>query len=979
MNNIINLTSYSAGLLTPEDILNHAIQKGLNSVVITEDSSLVSSIEINKKAAENNIKSIHGSLLSIKDKGKIAIYAKNQSGFTELSNILSELDRFKIGEKREIDFPVLLDHLRESNNLYVIDGFENSLFENSVLSGNFDDYKQFVKSGIELGYVANKNTEKPVRKAILEVSKKYKLPIYHSGISRYKNESDFNAWYALYQKAGDGRLKGSKKYSDFKNIYSLDNQENSASPVLTDGAYFSNNFENYKLRREVSFPKLYKEKNPLRNKVREIWLRKKKKIDPQKVKKYEKRIKEELDVIESLGENFEQYFMFYYSLARGARSKDYEVTIRGSAGGSLILHVLGLSKADPVENNLNFERFLFRGINDYPDIDLDVSNKDGCVNMLKENFGDFYAEIAVNKTLIKATSTIEVALSTYKEADIFTQAQIESFEKKVKEFERYLKKSGDKTKASYLIKNNHFWKKEYDQSEVFRVIVDDAIKLEGMSVGRPNSPSSSVLSNQYIKNISPVYNGLTELFSTNCEGQGLLKIDIISSKMLGRVNRVKSAIVDNWDKKDQDGNIIPLDDFISDHKNVENLFDYMSRGYTEGVNQIGGKIGKFICEDVKPSNFADLMVVLGLIRMGINENTTNYPEEYIKYKEGKNNPDSIQYIHDNLKPILSETYGSIIYEEQIMEIAKKIGGFDHNMANKFRKCITKQKDKDSLNGYFKDVFIEGGLKNGYDRNCLDQIFVQLENKINQFNFSKNHSANYAMIALSEMFLKYEYPAEFLQVYSQEKAKEDSVKTIKEEFDAVGYIVARPTCDNIFNDDFSRTRIVSGREIKVINSNIGDIVNKDFKNYYAENDFSVSNISSFVDKALPFYSSKTAFLINDEEKKSLYYNVENLIKVGVFDEMYDQEIKSKINIKDPVLRTLYTRSVLINNLDDVINSVIDKEPKESINYSKGINVKNADEVSNLKVDCIMQENKYLGSSPLRRVGNMYEAKRNTLQQ
>lgn len=980
MHNLINQTSFSGSLCEVEDIIEYTKENNLNYAIITEDSSLASSPLFNKRCVEEGIKPIHGAILNIKELGSIVLYAKNQQGFSELSNILSELPKFEMGKKRFIDSDVLIELLKTSKNLLLLDGFEGS-----ILDSEFDDksrsfYASLANSmgGLNNIYFSYSDSSSELVKLNLKKLMSSKKSTYNqvikSGISRYIKKDDKIAWQSFYLSKGYGRDKNERNVLTFNNDYSLGNSQKQTDK-LNNVDNFSNFFDNYSISRNVEFPNLYGKGDgdrPLREKVRSIWIKKRSMIgDSRLLRKYELRIKEEIEVIESLDKTFEQYILFYESLAKGARSKGFEAFIRGSAGGSLVLWVLGMSKADPIKYNLPFDRFLFKGIEGFPDIDLDVSHRKDFLNMLSEHYTDkFFAKITTTSTIKKATETIDAALSYYKITDDLSQNELDDFSKRMGNLFKYLKKTGDETKVSYLIKNNKFWIKEY-QNPISKKIMDDAIRIEDSSTKRSPSVSSSVLSSTPLQTIMPVQDSVVELFSENCEDMGLLKIDIMSSLMLKRINTIKRNIYQKWDKFDENGKKIPVDIYISDHKNVSRLFDYMSKGYTEGVNQITGDIGKFICRDIKPSNISDLMVVLGLIRTGINENMKVFPEEYLKYKEGKENPEKIKYIHDDLRPILKETYGSIIFEEQIMEIAKKIGGFNPNDANAFRKCITKTKDEEKLNTYFKEKFISGSSNNGYSDSDSIKIFEMLAQKINQFNFSKNHSANYAMVALSEMFLKYEYPAEFLDVYSKSVKGvkgEKSISMVNQDFINVGYQYKRPELKMIFSE---QPETIDSGQTKLISKSYKELLNSDFvKNHNSEDDVSIDNL---VVSAKPFYSSKSSFLISEKEKEKLAEDFKNIIKSGFLDSQYMHLIDGLEKDESSIVRLRYSLCV---GLDKIIEYRTDIENNQLLEIDNLVQLCEIPQslYSGFKMDCTIKESEILGYSPLMDISNKVERSR-----
>lgn len=931
MENIINYTDHSIGLSTirVDDVLNNALDKGLKSAFIVEDSTMASAPYFFQQCEKKGIKPIYGVKVNIEEGGSLIFYAKTLSGYKSISNLISRLEKFEIGKKRKLPLVEISDFLENSSGgVFCVDGYKGSFLDHCANNSLNTVYGSIIRrfKRDDFAFIYDQNSSPKINDIILKMSKRFDFKKISTTESFYTNSSDFSAFYGIYKKSGYARGADAASLNDFKiGFNSLKNkliQDVGNSFFSYDD--FSSIFDNYKISNPVQFINV---SNPgsLREKIRSLWLEKRDEVPLRERKKYEERIRYELDVIESLDGVFEQYFMFFSQLSEAAKERDVKNAIRGSAVGSYVLHLLGLSSVDPVKYNLSFERFIFKGISEYPDIDLDVSDKDKMLSYLSDKYGENMAQISVFSSVKKITETAALIVDAEKEKNNFglgdsglTNEDLDLILEKIKLLSKKIY-SSDNT-ASFLLKNNKKWKVEYDGDAGLKFILDKAIALENIFKNRSNSPSSSIVSNERISNIIPVNDGIAEVTSEHCEYLGFLKIDLLSSKMLARINNIEKII--SWDYE------TPLDQFISNENNMKTLYSYISAGLTTGVNQIGGDIGKYICKSVKPESFSDLMVVLGLIRMGVNENMKEFPEEYLKFLNGKNNRSYVVYAHDDLKEILEETYGSIIYEEQIMEIVKKFGSFDNNEANKFRKCITKTKNIDTLKE-FRKVFFERGEKNGYSFDVLKSVFDSLQEKMNQFNFSKNHSASYAMITLKEMFLKVTYPAEFITVYGTKDNKVD-VSDLYNEYLNMGYVFLPPSILSLGDIGKTVDRYVSGKKIRTASVGFSSILeNKSIIPAMRKQDkiMKFSGIVDFVDRIFPYCMGENSSIlsISDNVVNGFKSDLSKLIKIGFFDSLYDSVISREGDKEYKSLtreeKVMVIRGSLLKYSDSIVDSYL----------------------------------------------------------
>lgn len=971
MQNIINYSTYSIGfgILKPEDIIDNALENGNKSVFITDMETLSGVSSLYSLAKEKNIKTIIGTTINVqfKDqyKGNIVLYAKNQEGYSKLCKILSNLNQYNNYEERVYPLIDLIKEIRGNENIILGDGFENSLLENFLINNDLETYKKIIPY-LKNNLIFIVNDKSLYVNEIENLSKQSNgINIISSNISRYKDFNDKFVFLSKLNKTSYYRdLSSEEIIKKFKNDYSIKNITKLNKDNYLNIKEFENLFENYNIFQNPSFPVLYKDKD-LTETIRRLWSDFSKNIPEQEHKRYIERIKYELKVIKSIGLNIDQYFLFYEDISHVAKKNDIITSIRGSGTGSLLLHIMGLSDVDPVEMNLSFERFLNPDRASLADIDLEVSKKEIMDDYIKERFGNNVAKLMQFDTIQKATTSMEMIINGYKkfksESEIDNEKEkIEWVEKKLKDLSEFLVyRKKEETKISYLLENDKFWQSACRQSSLFKKIAEYAVKLEDQISNRKPSSSSFVLSSEDLRERVPVIGNVIESEKNDSDDYGFVKNDLLSSKILENQRLILDLLSES-----------KVDIILEMKKRNDPLiFKNLSNGLTAGINQINGIIGIEICKEIKPTNFQDIIAILALVREGIKNKTGEY-ETFLKAKE---NPSLIHYPVKEMEPILKSTYGAIIYEEQIMDIAREIGGFNWNEADQLRSCL-KNKKLEKLNE-LKILFYKGASKKGYSIKEIDSVFNRIHDKINQFSFSRNHSTAYASITYNEMYLKTYYPAEFMQVYAPvKKDKKQKFKdSIIKEILINGIGVIRPDINEVQKNTYTSTKVVRSKEYKLIIQSLSSAFSNQvmYENVLLlrEKYGFFNNISDYTNRVLPLYTGKsniTAF--NNQNSIDLFKkDTLNLINIGAFDNLYEKILKTK----DIVI----IRETLKNNLNNVIENIILNDNVLSDNFY--LNTFNYKEDSELYISkFIEEEKKFLDISPISIINEREKVKQET---
>lgn len=434
---------------------------------------------------------------------------------------------------------------------------------------------------------------------------------------------------------------------------------------------------------------------------------------------YKKRLMYELNVIKSM--NYVDYFLIVYDYVKYAiKNNIYVGPGRGSAVGSLVTYSLGITSIDPLKYNLLFERFLNPERITMPDIDIDfdATKREEIIAYVKERYGkENVMPVMTYGTL--TTKSALLSVSKILDVDISILNKYIDPKKTLKE---------NLTKDLIKILNNN-----KDIKEVYYV----AMKIEGIKKHISTNAAGVVICKENLDNVIPIIkngdNYLAGFTKDYLEDIGLLKMDFLAIKNLTTISDILNDIPEKINL-----NNIDLND--------EAVYKMFSEAKTDGIFQFESLGMKNLLLKIKPTNFKDIIVSLALIRPGANAEI----DSYAKRKNGK---EEITYIDDSLSDILKDTYGIIVYQEQIMQILRLVASYSFSEADLIRRAISKKNEQIILSE--KSNFIERAIKNGYTKEKSTEIF-DLIIKFAEYGFNKSHSVGYALIAYQMMYLKCHY-------------------------------------------------------------------------------------------------------------------------------------------------------------------------------------------------------------------------------
>lgn len=581
--------------------------------------------------------------------------------------------------------------------------------------------------------------------------------------------------------------------------------------------------------------------------------------------RYYARLEYELSVIKKMG--FPGYFLIVSDFIKW--SKGHGVPVgpgRGSGAGSIVAWSLKVTELDPLKLDLLFERFLNPERVNMPDFDVDFcqENRYKTIEYVQEKYGfDHVAQIITygklqSKAVIRDVA--RVLQMPYSQADKISKMIPAGAQGKNPTLPEALEMVPE---LEELRQNDP------QVNKLFEI----AIKLEGLYRNSGMHAAGVVIGDRPLEQLVPLYKDpradmpVTMYDMKYVEETGLIKFDFLGLKTLTVIQRAV-----DWIKRaqgiDLDMEAVPLDD--------AETYKMLQDGKTTAVFQFESAGMKDVHKQIKPDRFEDLIAIVSLYRPGPMDNIPTF----IKRKHGE---EEIQYLHPKLEPILKETYGIMVYQEQVMMIARELGGYTMGGADKLRKVMGK-KMRDEIPKQ-RIMFTEGAIKNGIDEEVAKSIFDQME-KFASYGFNKSHAAAYSLVSYHTAYLKAHFPVEFMcAVMDLDITNTDKLAGFKAECKAMGIEVLKPDINESlakFSVQDGKLRYALGAIKGVGESNMNAIVEA------REKGGKFKDISDFINRV--------------DAKQLNRKQLEQLIKAGAFDSIEKKRGKLFANI-DLILKNI----------------------------------------------------------------------------
>lgn len=748
-----------------EDLVALCVKNKMPAVAITDSGNLFGSLEFAEYAARNGIQPIIGCNITVKyldQKVAILLIAKDKQGYTNLVSLVSESFRKR---KSNSDIPYInFDELLSlSAGLIALTGGCDGILANLLLRKDDEAIDQLMLAFNGNLYVElqrhDLSEELELEEAFIDFAYQRNIPLVATNNVFFSNRSDHEAHDILTCiSEGSYALEENRKKSTTENYFKSVKEmkelfqdipeaihntlviaqrcsymPKSRKPILPKFPCRENKTEDEELKEQaIAGLELRIAKSHSDSMQKEDATKHSNDID---LKQYYNRLNYELSVITSM--NYSGYFLIVSDFIRWSKANGIPVGPgRGSGAGSIIAWALQITDLDPIKFGLIFERFLNPDRISMPDFDIDFcqEKRDQVIDYVQKKYGYVAQIITFGKLQARAVlrDVGRVLQMPYSQVDKIS---------KMVPFNPV-----NPVTLSQAIELDQNLQKERDSDEVIAKLLDISLRLEGIYRHVSTHAAGIVICDQKLENFVPVYYDpnsalpITQYSMKYVEKAGLIKFDFLGLGTLTLINHVCNLI--NREEKKIDISSLPLDDKAT--------YEMLSRGDSAGVFQLESSGMRETLIKLKPDCIEDIIALISLYRPGPMDNIPTY----IARKHGLEKPD---YIHPLLEEVLKETFGVIIYQEQVMEIARILSEYSLAEADLLRRAMGK-KIKEEMDKQ-RELFVSGATKKGVDYDRANYIF-ELVAKFAGYGFNKSHAAAYALISYQTAYLKANHPLEF---------------------------------------------------------------------------------------------------------------------------------------------------------------------------------------------------------------------------
>lgn len=762
--------SLSDGLVRITDLIDCAQALHMPAVAITDHMNIFGLIKFYTKAIKFGIKPIVGADLIVSDENgsgqfSVTILCKNKLGYQNLTQLLSQA---YLKRKDKLQPSVLLKELFALNKgLIIVLHAWHSDVGKAIEANRIEDAERYLSRWIKYFpqhvYLEIQRTNRPREDEYIEqviaLSKKQCVPIIATNDVRFLSSSDFEAHEARVCIHSGRVLQDERRprlYTDDQYLKTPQEMQQLFSDIpeaLSNTVGIAK-----RCNLLLSLDKPYLPKFPLSENITlENYLiretqrgltRYLAKDDPSvnqslKCEEYKTRLSSELDVINRMG--FAGYFLIVADFIQWA--KDHNIPVgpgRGSGAGSLVAYVLGITALDPLKHGLLFERFLNSERISMPDFDIDfcMDGRDRVIEYVTNRYGaDCVSQIITYGTMAAKAVIRDVGrVLGLPYGFVDKIAKLVPFELGIT-----LKEA---------LKKEPLLHKRYKNEDEVRTLIDLALKLEGLVRNVGKHAGGVVIAPTKLTDFTPLYcessesNAMTQFDKDDVERVGLVKFDFLGLRTLTIIDRTIEMI--NRERQKVGNKLLKIEEIPLDDVQT---FVLLKSCHTAGVFQLESRGMRDLIRRLKPDTFEEIIALVALFRPGPLQ--SGMVDDFINRKKGVS---PVTYPHPLLEAILCSTYGVILYQEQVMQIAQTLAGYSLGQADILRRAMGKKKADEMAKQ--RATFIKGAITNGIDAPLANSIFDLME-KFAGYGFNKSHSAAYALIAYQTAWLKTHYPAEFI--------------------------------------------------------------------------------------------------------------------------------------------------------------------------------------------------------------------------
>lgn len=897
-------TEYSLldGAIRIKDLVKKVKDNQMTSVAITDHGNMFGAIEFYKECISNNIKPIIGCEVYVaprsrfEKKGKIdtepnhlILLAMNDIGYHNLMKLCSIGYTEGFYYKPRIDMEVLEKY---NEGLICLSACLASKVAMQIVANDIAGAKETVSSFVKifgkdryfLELQDNKLREQIlVNQNLITISKEFGIGVVATNDCHYLNSDDYYMHEVMLCIQTRKTMKDDDRMSFKTNEFYVKTKEEMKEAFkyipeaientqkIADMCNLTINFgttilPEFKIDENITHLEYFK---------RMCYEGLKKRYDKERIEKAKERLDYEISVIDKMG--YIDYFLIVQDFINYAKSVGIGVGPgRGSGAGSIAAYAIGITDIDPLKFNLIFERFLNPERVSMPDFDVDFcyERRGEVIDYVTRKYGkDHVAQIITFGTMAARAAIRDVGRAL----DISYQ-KIDTVSKMVP---HTINMTIDKA-----LEENKELRQMYEIDEEIREVIDLSKKIEGLARHASTHAAGVVITKNPVGDYVPLYenSGMisTQYTMTLLEELGLLKMDFLGLRTLTVISDTIKLVEKNYGIK-----------FSFDKEyNDKEVFKMLSDGNTEGVFQLESKGIKRVIKELKPDSIEDIIVVLSLYRPG--------PMDQIpRYIENKRRKTNIIYTHKALEPILKDTYGCMVYQEQVMQIFRELAGYSFGRADLVRRAMSKKKIQ--VMNEERGKFISGALKNGIDEESANKIFDEMSD-FAKYAFNKSHAAAYAVVAYQTAYLKKHYPHEFFAATMNSLMGDfNKIPEYISECKKLGIKVLKPD----INESYTKFAVVNQkiRFALVSIKNVGEgainyILNERNRN---------GKFVSFID-----FVKRTA---GDTVNKKC---IESLIRAGCFDEIEKN----------------YSRFDLLESYESIVDSIVTSRRN---NYENQINL------------------------------------------
>ena len=924
--------SICEGAIKIDDLKNYSKEAKIKSLAICDTTNLCGALEFAEKISKIGTQPIIGTQINFKfgtTTGLLPLYALNKNGYKRIIELssLSFLTNDKLSDPH-LNFDELLN-TNKVDGVALFSGTIHGLFGQLFDKGKFSEITELyskLKTVFNDRFYIEIQRHGDLNEVIFEQfnltkSLELKIPLIATNEVFYINKDMHEAHDALI-------CIKDKTYVNEKNRLKLSNQhylknDDEMLELFSDLPEALENNYNFPFRcsyrpifSKPILPNISSEKggnadkiiekesyDGLKEKFTKIFkIENKNLLSNQDYINYKDRLDHELKIIIEM--KYASYFLIVSDYIKWAKNNDIPVGPgRGSGAGSLVAWCLSITDVDPIKFNLIFERFLNPDRISMPDFDIDFceEKRDLVFKYLTKKYKESVAHI-ITFGKLKARMVIRDVGRVMG----LSYGFVDSISKMIP-----FDPSRPQTLTECIAGESRLQKLINEDPRV-KKLIDLSLKLEGLNRNVATHAAGVVIADRKLTEVVPLYKDSsaelllpsTQFDMYSAENAGLIKFDFLGLKTLTVINNTQKLVK----KKNRDFNIenINFDD--------QKVFDLLSSGKTVGLFQVESAGMREALIQMKPNHIEDIIALVALYRPGPMSNIPTYND----CKHGKQKPD---YLHPLLEDILKPTYGVIIYQEQVMQIAQKLSGFTAGQADILRRAMGKKKRAELEKQ--KQSFIAGAVNNGISKEVAAGIFLKIE-PFAEYGFNKSHAAAYAIISYQTAFLKTYYPKEFIAAsMTMDISNQNKLSEFYEELKRLNIEVVRPDinqCFENFRNDNDKFCYALGGIKAVGYEAITNIVDERIKNG------KFISISDFLNRVNP----------KDINKLQL----EGLVKAGAFDSLNENRqslfnsipnfiLKSKNIFENKSVNQIDLFGENINDENDIISKIGDWQFEERL--------------------------------------------------